>query len=68
MSREISQEEFKRRQMVAQAKSIMTEAMGNVTDTVGELYCSEWLSILGDLQLVIVKELLLEDWRPRLNR
>lgn len=47
--RDITPQEMKRRQMVAEAKLKMTEAMGQVTEEIGELYYSEWLLILHEL-------------------
>lgn len=63
MPRRISADEMKRRQMVAQAKSTLTDAMGRVTEEVGELYYSEWLRVLGQIQASLVDDLLRDDWR-----
>ncbi len=59
----ITEEEFKRRKMVADAKVIMTEAMGTANEQTGGLYYSEWLSILNEMQARMIIDLLRDDWR-----
>lgn len=61
----ITEEEFKRRKMVADAKVIMTEAMGTANEQTGGLYYSEWLSILNEMQARMIIDLLRDDWRGK---
>ena len=61
----ISQDEMLRRQKVSHAKMVMTEAMGRVNEELGELYYSEWLSVLQEMQTRLISDLLMDDWRGK---
>jgi len=63
MRRTISEHEFERRQMMSSAQIIMTEAQLKVTETVGELYVSEWIKLLNDMQRRMIDLQLKGDWK-----
>ena len=63
MTRRISEYEFERRQMMSSAQIIMTEAQLKVTETVGELYVSEWIKLLNDMQRRMIDLQLKGDWK-----
>lgn len=58
MNRRITEHELERRQMIARAKTIMTEAMEDAP----ELYYSEWLHVFQEMQNRLISDMLRDDW------
>lgn len=50
-----------RRQKMARAAEIMATAMANSEFVVGDLYYSEWLKILQDMQNRIIADMVTDD-------